>query len=204
MISKEQLKQIMPSCTAENLEKYVGPLNDTMQRYEINTPLRQAHFLAQVAHESEQLKHVVENLNYSQARLIQVFPRYFRTIEEAAPYNRQPEKIANRVYSNRMGNGDEASGEGWKFRGRGLIQLTGKENYKKASDAIGVDFVSNPDLVQGPVYATLTAGWYWDSRELNKPADADNIYKVTKLINGGTIGIESRELYLERAKATLI
>ena len=203
MISKEQLKQIMPSCTAENLEKYVGPLNDTMERYAINTPLRKAHFLAQIAHESNELKSVVENLNYSQARLTQVFPRYFRTIEESAPYNRQPEKIANRVYSNRMGNGDEASGEGWKFRGRGLIQLTGKENYKKASDEIGIDFVSNPDLVQGPVYASLTAGWYWDSRELNNPADADNIYKITKLINGGTIGIESRELYLERAKQTL-
>ncbi len=203
MISKEQLKQIMPLCTAENLEKYVGPLNDTMEKFSINTPLRQAHFLAQIAHESEELKHVVENMNYSQARLMQIFPRYFRTIEEAAPYNRQPEKIANRVYSNRMGNGDEASGEGWKFRGRGLIQLTGKENYKKASDAIGVDFVSNPDLVQGPVYASLTAGWYWDLRELNKPADADNIYKVTKLINGGTLGLQQRELYLERAKKTL-
>ena len=203
MISKEQLKQIMPSCTAENLEKFVGPLNDTMERYAINTPLRKAHFLAQIAHESNELESVVENLNYSQARLTQVFPRYFRTIEESAPYNRQPEKIANRVYSNRMGNGDEASGDGWKFRGRGLIQLTGKENYKKASDEIGVDFISNPDLVQGPVYASLTAGWYWDSRELNSWADKDNCYKVTLQINGGTIGIESRELYLERAKQTL-
>lgn len=198
MISKDQLKSIMPNITSENLEAYYQPLNEVMEKYGITTPIRQAMFLAQVAHESNELKNTVENLNYSAKRLTEVFPRYFRTIEEAQPYDRQPEKIANRVYANRMGN--TVPFDGWLYRGRGPFQLTGRENYTAFCAASGCPDIN---LVSGPAWGSESAGWFWSSRNLNTLADKGLFKAVTKRINGGYIGLEHRIEYFERAKKAL-
>ena len=183
------LVKIVDAVTAD---KWADAIQATCDKFEINTPERQAGFIAQLAHESGMFKFVKENLNYSDKALLAVFPKYFNA-ENVQAYARQPEKIANRVYGNRMGNGDEASGDGFKYCGRGLIQLTGKDNYKRFSDAVGVDFVSNPELVEQPEYACLSAGWFWSVNGLNKLADAKDILGMTKRINGGTIGLAHRE-----------
>lgn len=189
---RNTLVKIVDAVTAD---KWADAIQATCDKFEINTPERQAGFIAQLAHESGMFKFVKENLNYSDKALLAVFPKYFNA-ENVQAYARQPEKIANRVYGNRMGNGDEASGDGFKYCGRGLIQLTGKDNYKRFSDAVGVDFVSNPELVEQPEYACLSAGWFWSVNGLNKLADAKDILGMTKRINGGTIGLDHRtELY---------
>ena len=169
-------------------------------KYEINTALRLAHFLAQVNHESSNMKVIEENLNYSAKRLLQVFPRYFKTLEEAKLYEFKQQKIANKVYANRMGNGDEASGDGWRYRGKGIMQLTGKANYVAFDRFLNAngEIVSNPDLVaKNKEYAVLTAFFYWDSRKLNNLIDKDgNQYfvckEITKRINGGYNGLDDR------------
>lgn len=197
------LKEIMPKATDANIDKYLDPLNTELAKFQINTPMRQAQFIAQVAHESGYFRYNVENLNYSAKALRAVFGRYFPSDEAAAACARQPEKIANVVYANRMGNGDTASGDGWSFRGRGLIQLTGKDNYTKCGEGMGVDFISNPHLLQEPEGAVGGACWYWDSRNLNKYADQDDVKKITKLINGGYNGLKDREAILKKAKRAL-
>lgn len=195
------LRQIMPNITAANAEKYVEPLASAMSEVNIDTPLRQAHFIAQIAHESGSFRYVEENLNYSESALNAVFGKYFNAGNPAADYARQPEKIANCVYADRMGNGDQGSGEGWKFRGRGLIQLTGKSNYEAFADFCDQDLLNNPALVASdPLLAVSTATWYWQSRDLNRYADTDDITGVTKRINGGTNGLDDRKAFLERAK----
>jgi putative chitinase len=173
-------------------------LIDDMVSHEINTPLRAAHFLAQAAHESGGFKFKSENLNYSKESLLKVFPKYF-TAASAEGYHRQPEKIASRVYANRMGNGNEASKEGWKFKGRGYIQLTGKDNYKAFSEwAKEPTILSNPDQVADDKYAGLSAIWFWNKNGLSKIADADNLrddktlIKITSRVNGGTHGLADR------------
>jgi putative chitinase len=173
-------------------------LIDDMVSHEINTPLRAAHFLAQAAHESGGFKFKSENLNYSKESLLKVFPKYF-TAESAEGYHRQPEKIASRVYANRMGNGNEASKEGWKFKGRGYIQLTGKDNYKAFSDwAKEPSIMDNPDQVADDKYAGLSAIWFWNKNGLSKIADTDNLrddktlIKITARVNGGTHGLVDR------------
>jgi putative chitinase len=186
---KDLLLKIVDDATAT---KWADALQETCDKFEINTPERQAGFIAQIAHESGMFKAVKENLNYSDKALLGVFPKYFNA-ENVQAYARQPEKIANRVYGNRMGNGDEASGDGFKYCGRGLIQLTGKNNYTSFGNAVGVDFVNNPELVETPQYAVMSAGWFWSSNGLNKWADEKNIEKMTKVINGGTIGLAHRE-----------
>ena len=170
------------------------------EKYEINTALRLAHFLAQINHESGDMKRLEENLNYSAKRLLEVFPKYFDSYEIALSYANKPKMIASRVYANRMGNGDEASGDGYKYRGRGLIQLTGKTNYVAFDRFLNAngEIVSNPDLVaKNKEYAVLTAFFYWDSRKLNNLIDKDgNQYfvckEITKRINGGYNGINDR------------
>lgn len=157
-----------------------------------------AHFFAQLAHESG-LKPISENLNYSESGLLKIFKKYF-TPAEAKEFARKPEKIANRVYANRMGNGDEASGDGFKFRGRGFIQLTGKNNYKALSTATGIDYVSNPDLLLTETDALIAAIWFWNSKGLTKYALADDILTITKRINGGTNGLEDRKKHLIEMK----
>lgn len=183
----EKLKGIVPDALIKQM-----PENG------IDTPLRAAHFLAQVAHESGSFKFKSENLNYSKESLVKVFPKYF-TAASAEAYHRQPEKIANKVYANRMGNGDEKSGDGWKFKGRGYIQLTGKDNYKQFSQDIKDNKVyDNPDIVADDEYAGLSAIWFWNRNGLNKIADTDNLrddktlIKITSRVNGGTHGLTDR------------
>jgi len=176
---------------------WLDPLTSAFERFEINTPERQAAFIGQCAHESANFKTLQENLNYSAKGLNATWPSRFPSEAAAQPFHRQPEKIANKVYSGRMGNTDE--GDGWKYRGRGLIQLTGKDNYRLASDALGVDFIADPDLVLTKEYAALTAAWYWDKRNLNKEADAKDFTGMTKKINGGTIGLADRVAHINSA-----
>lgn len=185
-----------------NADRYLDTLNAAMALHAIDTPLRIAHFLAQVAHESSCLGRVVENMSYSAERLLQVFPRHFASLAEAQAYSRQPERIGSRVYGGRMGNGDEASGDGYRYRGRGLIQLTGKDNYRAFSRWSGVDVVAQPDLVADH-YAVQSAVYFWDSNALNARADLDDIVTVTRRINGGLNGLDDRFRLLEKAKAVL-
>ena len=178
-------------------------LNQVVAHYEIGAnPRRFSHFMAQLAHESAHFSTMEENLNYSAEGLMKIFRSKFRDAEEAASYARQPERIANRVYANRIGNGDEASGDGLRYRGRGFIQLTGRANYRSIGQRIGMDLEGNPDVVAAdPVIALQVAANYWDSRNLNAVADTDDIYKVTRLINGGLNGIDDRIKLLGVAKS---
>lgn len=168
------------------------------EKFHINTPLRLAHFLAQCGHESGGFKATQENLNYSAEGLSKIFHKYFPDEATATAYARQPQKIANRIYGNRMGNGDEASGDGWKYHGRGYIQLTGKDNYTAFAKASGADCVNNPDSV-ATTYALLSAAWFWQSRSLNtssdKGADDAVVTEITKKVNGGTLGLEDRKAH---------
>jgi putative chitinase len=182
------------TCNEITADIWIDALNVTCAKYEINTPERIAGFLSQVSHESSGFKFVEENLNYSAPALRTIFGKYFTDDSQANAYSRHPEKIANKVYAKRMGNSDEASGDGWKYRGRGLIQLTGKDNYTACGKALGVDFVSNPDLVASPDFASLSAGWFWFTRNLNNYADAKDIIGMTKRINGGTNGLNDRQM----------
>ena len=173
----------------------IAQLPDTMAKFELNTPLRLAHFLAQAGHESGGFKLVNENLNYSAKGLLGVFKKYFPSTTKATEYERKPEKIANLVYGGRMGNGPEATGEGFKFRGRGYIQLTGKDNYKAFDAVVTESIVDNPDLV-ATKYPLLSAAWFFYKNGLHKIADEGAtdavITKVTKRVNGGTIGLPDR------------
>jgi len=182
---------------------WAEPLAEVFHRYEINTPERQAAFIGQCAHESGNFKMLEENLNYSAESLMKVWPSRFPTLEAAKPYHRNPEKIANKVYGGRMGNGPEETGDGWLYHGRGLIQLTGKDNYMLASDALSMDFIYSPDYVLVPKYAALTAGWYWNKRSLNKEADAKDYTAMTKKINGGVIGLDDRIKHITHALEVL-
>ena len=164
----------------------------------INTPLRLAHFFAQIEHESH-LKPISENLNYSSNGLRNTFKKYFSSLE-AIKYQRKPELIANRVYANRMDNGDEASGDGWKYRGRGFIQITGRYNYTKLSKDMGIDYVNNPDLLLNEADAMISAVWFWNDNNLNKYADRDDIKAITRRINGGYNGLEDRIRLLNKYK----
>jgi putative chitinase len=173
----------------------IAMIPDTAAKFGINTPLRLAHFLAQCGHESGGFRATQENLNYSAQGLNGIFKKYFPTAAAAAAYARQPAKIASKVYANRMGNGSEASGEGYKFRGRGYIQLTGKENYTAFGKAINEDIISNPDIVASK-YALLSAAWFFTKNGLHKMADGGAsdavVTQVTKRVNGGTIGLADR------------
>lgn len=193
MITKELLID-SHTCDASMADKWVDALNETCEKFEINTPERIAGFLSQVAHESGGFKFVVENLNYSAQALRTVFGKYFTDDSQANAYARQPERIANKVYANRMGNGDEASGDGFKYRGRGLIQLTGKDNYTAFGNACAIAAVDHPEFLADPEFAAISAGWFWNTRHLNNYADAGDVVGMTKRINGGTNGIDDREL----------
>ncbi len=194
------MKAVLPRLNWDKAQLYIPFITTVLPKFGIDTPLRKAHFLAQLAHESGALQFTQENLNYSVQGLRSVFGKYFPTIELANAYARKPEKIANRVYAGRMGNGNEASGDGWKFRGRGLIQLTGKDNYQKFSQENGIDCIKNPDLLLQPEWALTSACWFWKKNNLNKFADADDIIMVTKRINGGTHGLPDRQQYLNSFK----
>lgn len=188
-------------CDKGAAEKWAPFLAAAAEKYEINTPEREAGWLAQCAHESNNFRTLVENLNYSQDGLLKTFPKYFTPIE-AAIYARKPEKIANRVYQARMGNASELSGDGWKYRGRGLIQLTGKAMYKAYSQAALVDVMKNPDLLCTPEHAAMSAAWFWKTNGLNDLADSRDIIGMSKKVNGGTNGLEHRkQLYAQISTA---
>jgi len=173
----------------------IAQLPDTMAKFELNTPLRLAHFLAQAGHESGGFKAVNENLNYGSKGLLSIFKKYFPSSEKALAYERKPEKIANLVYGGRMGNGAEATGEGYKFRGRGYIQLTGKDNYKAFDAVVPENLLETPDLV-ATKYPLLSAAWFFHKNGLHKIADGGAtdavVTSVTKRVNGGTIGLPDR------------
>ena len=188
-MTSEQLAQAL-HMTPAKAEEWVDAINQTFETFGIDTPEQQASFLGQCAHESNGFTALVENLNYKAESLCKVWPKRFPTLEAAQPYNRNPEAIANHVYSGRLGNGDEDSGDGFAFRGRGLIQLTGRANYKACGEALGVDLEADPDLVSTPQFAALSAGWFWSTHGLNNIAS--DVLAVTKKINGGTLGLDDR------------
>jgi putative chitinase len=202
MITPDQIKQCMPACKEPEL--WANLLKVHMPAYKLDGKEQLARFIAQCGHESGDFNILQENLNYSSERLLAVFPRYFRNLldTELVQYSRKPEKIANRVYASRMGNGNEQSGDGWKFRGRGLIQTTGRENYTKCSQFLFKDntLVKNPELLIQPENALLSAIWFWKSNKL----DTIELYEtVTRRINGGTHGEADRNARLARARQIL-
>jgi putative chitinase len=189
-ITVEILQACIPQAKAARLEMFCEGFNETFEHFEINTPPRMAMFLAQTAHESGNFSAVEENLHYKAHALMAFWPKRFAGVAEQ--YQMNPEKIANRAYCDRMGNGNEASGEGYAYRGRGIIQLTGKDNYAHCGAALGLDLVGDPDQVARNPVAVLSAGWFWDTRKLNAVSDTGDVERATKLINGGTIGLKER------------
>ena len=179
-------------------EALIPGMEAAIQTAELNTPERLAAFIAQCGHESDGFRFFEENLNYQAASLIRTWPTHFNE-ENANEYAHNPEKIANRAYANRNGNGDEESGDGWTYRGRGAIQLTFKENYEECSRDLGFDFIANPDAVSTPEGALLTAGWFWKRKNLNHHVDNNDFVALTKAVNGGTIGLEDRMARYEHA-----
>jgi putative chitinase len=198
----EMLKEM--GVSNEDAEQYIDALVETLPKYGITeSRQRLAHFFSQVLHESGGMRFDMENLNYSVKALRAVFSKYFPTLELAQDYAKKPEKIANRVYAKRMGNGSEASGDGWKYRGRGLIQLTGKSNYKAFAKWIGDDrIIDDPDLV-ATEYAVQSAVFYWDKNKLNQIADKNDVVRMTKKVNGGTNGLAHRTELFNKANGLL-
>ena len=191
------------------LEKHplTAKYQSLFNKFNVNTQLRLAHFLGQLQHESG-LKPIEENLRYSAKRLTEVFGKYFPTLEIANQYAMQPQKIANRVYSGRMGNGNEASGDGYRFRGRGFLQITGRNNYTALTkwakaNGIDADYVNNPDLLLRESDALIAALWFWTANDLNKYADKDDILTITKRINGGLTGINDRNTQVSKFKKNI-
>ncbi len=180
---------------------WADPIADACDTHQVDTPLRLAAFLAQTAHESGLFTALVENLNYSAAGLLATFPTHFDA-PAAAEYAHQPEKIANRVYAGRMGNGEEASGDGWKYRGHGLLQLTGRDDFRDCGAALDLDLLADPDQLLKPVPAALSATWEWNRSGLNELADVGNFLRITLKINGGYNGLKDRiDLYTRAKKA---
>lgn len=207
----ELLKKIYPLSTEANRVRYAEELQKAMKCYDISSVNRQRAFLAQLGHECAQLSAFTENTNYSAVSLRKVFGKYFPNAAIAERYARNPQMIANRVYANRMGNGDESSGDGWKYRGRGGIQITGRDNYLLASKKMAVDFLNRPELLTAPQYALLSAAWWWSNAGLNLLADKlggmddEKIFvQITRRINGGTNGLKDRlDIYI-RTKSYII
>ena len=199
-ITNKMFLEIFPNSSKGKSPALLRQLVISMNNTGLSTVNRLAGFIAQCGHESGEFQYNVENLNYSSTALLKVFGKYFPTPELAEEYARIPWKIANRVYANRMGNGDEESGDGWKYRGRGYIQLTGKNNYVACGDSLGIDLLGTPSLLQTPEYSVLSALWYWNKNNLNRYADADDIKGMTKAINGGYHGLDKRTAYYEKAK----
>ena len=198
--SDYQLDKILVKLGAKAVlaESYGPFIEQAMVEFEIHTPKQSAMFVAQILHESARLTAVKENLNYSEQGLVTTFGNYFdRNI--AKKYARQPEKIANRVYANRMGNGPESSGDGWRYRGRGLIQVTGKANYQDCGEHLGIDLVKKPEYLETPIGASRSAAWFWWSRNLNRSAESGDIKTNTRIINGGLNGYDDRVALYSRA-----
>jgi putative chitinase len=204
-ISREQFANALYEDQDDpDIDKVYPSLAAAMEEFEITTSDQIAMFLAQCAHESAYFTTVKENLNYSADGLNRIFSKYFaKAGRDASHYAKQPEKIANVVYANRMGNGDEASGDGYRFCGRGYIQLTGKDNYEECGEELEKDLVNDPSYLETPEGAARSAAWFWWNNDLNKYADAQDIVTCTKKINGGTIGLEDRKENWEAILAAL-
>jgi len=181
--------------------KWLAPLEETFVKYDISTPVRQACFMGQCAHESGNFKTLQENLNYSAEGLMKTWPSRFATKEIADQYARNPAKIAGKVYNGRLGNTSEE--EASMYLGRGLIQLTGRENYANCGTALGIDLIGNPNLLIEPKYAALSAGWFWNKKGLNGLADTSDFETMTKRINGGLIGLEDRKAKIAKTLSIL-
>jgi len=200
MITLDILRAICPKTKPAILENYVEPINTVGQYYEMfDNPKRIAGFLAQVAHESGGFTAIKENLNYSAKGLMTTFKKYFPDEATAKQYEKKPEKIANRVYANRMKNGSEESGDGYRFCGRGLIQLTGRDNYTKFAQALDMSIDDTVAYLETPNGALVSAAWFWDNNKLNQYCDRDDFVTLTKRINGGTIGLEDRKHHYQIA-----
>jgi len=206
MITLAQLRKFLPK--NRYIEQWYAALfgsqdefggKSLVEEYDINTPKRIAAFLAQCGHESGGFMFLTENLNYKAAGLRRIFPNYFKTDEIAAQYEKKPEKIANRVYANRMGNGDESSGDGFRYCGRGLIQLTGRNNYQSFADSLEINILDVPAYLGTFEGAAQSACWYWETNRLNRFVDANDFKGLTRAINGGYIGLEDREHHYEMA-----
>jgi putative chitinase len=194
----------MNSTQLQKLEiekKWLEPLNETFAKYDISTPTRQAFFVGQCAHESNNFKTLEENLHYSASGLMRTWPSRFPTIDVAEKYASNPEKIANFVYAGRLGN--DQDGDGWAYHGRGVIQLTGKDNYANCGSSLGVDLIGNPNWLFDPKYAVLSAGWFWNKKGLNALADAKDYDTMTKRINGGLLGLNERKAKIAKAISIL-
>ena len=202
LLSLDQFTKIFPETKSGILYNFIGPLNNTFIKYNINTPKRIAAFLGQIGEESEYFQVIEENLNYSASELLSTFPTKFNK-NSAVEYSHQPEKIANRVYANKYMNGDESSGDGWKFRGRGAIQLTFKENYIAYSNYVGKSLEECINYLENYSGAVDVAGWYWNLHSLNSFADQGDIETITRKINGGTYGLSTRESITTLALKTL-
>lgn len=202
-MTKQQLQAIMPTATPELIDRYYQPILDKTSAAEINTPLRLAHFLTQIGHETGDMHAVSENLNYSSAGLISTWPTLFN-VTNAGNYAHKPELIANRAYGGRYGNGPEVSGDGWKYRGRGFIQTTFKGNYLAFEKATGIAVVLNPDVVAtNPDICVMTATYFWTSHGLNAIADRDDLKSLRHIVNGGLIGLDDCARRLAVAKQVL-
>jgi len=203
MITREQLERIVPGSGG-----WEAAINEAASRFAISTPARMAAFIAQTAHESGGFKRLVENLNYSAEGLSRTWPARYRgpdgrPNETALRLHRNPRAIANHCYANRMGNGDAASGDGWRYRGRGLIQLTGRDNYARCAAATGLWLIEQPELLEEQSAAALAAGWFWEANGLNALADAAAFASITKRINGGLNGHDDRVRYWSKALTVL-
>jgi len=195
-LTLDQLKQMVKN---PHIDHWHEVLDQLLPDYDINTPLRVAHFIAQCAHESGNFVFIKENLNYRADSLMKTFKRYFPTQELAQQYEKKPEKIANRVYANRMGNSDEASGDGWRYCGRGLIQLTGRDNYTFFAGSLSISVEEASEYLATFEGAAQSACWYWEQNNLNRFADANDVKGLTRAINGGYIGLEDRQKHTEHA-----
>jgi putative chitinase len=200
MITPELLQKL--GITKESSE-WADILNNLLPKYQIDSPQRIAAFIAQCSHESGHFEKLIENLNYGAKGLVMTWPKRFTTPELANKYARQPEAIANFVYSNRLGNGDELSGDGWKYRGRGIIQLTGKYNYQKFADSVGMNLEQVIDYLETKQGATEAACLFWKNNNLNRYADNGDIRGMTKVINGGFLGLSEREENYKKALTIL-
>jgi putative chitinase len=210
MLTSNQLLKALPLCRHPDL--WVAPLNEAFGKYNINSNMRIAAFLAQVGHESEQFNTLIENLNYSRAsRLVKIWPKRFLNEAQASAYVNQKEKLGNFVYANRLGNGDASSGDGFRYRGRGLIQITGRSNYAAVGKVLAIDALTQPDLLLAPANAASSAAWFWSSRGLNELADdqtddddLEDFGTITQIINGGKTGLQARLALYNAILAVLV
>ncbi|TWI69879.1 putative chitinase [Pseudoduganella lurida] len=209
MLNGATLKRVFPDCS--DADDWASALDDALARFHITTRDRVCAFLAQTSHESAHFNRLEESLFYrSPARLMAVWPKRFMTEAAAQPFVQQPEALGNFIYAGRMGNGDAASGDGFRFRGRGLIQLTGRSNYRQAGEALGLDLVKAPDRLVSKDVAALSAAWFWESRGLNALADHDegdddmeDFVQITRRINGGTVGLKERFEAFQKLRSNL-